>query len=80
MFNEAIHVLKSILQGVGKLISDIVNFVLLAFVYFIGVGIVSIAMKLFGRHFLELKMQNKKSNWHEYKVTKQPLEKYYRTF
>lgn len=80
MPNEAIYVLKSILEGIAKLMSDIVNFLLLSAVYFAGIGSVSIIMRLFGRHFLELKMQNKKSNWHEYKVTKQPLEKYYRTF
>ena len=61
-------------------ITNIVNFVLLFLVYIIGIGIVSIAGKLFGKHFLDIKKQGKNSNWHEHKITKQPLEKYYRTF
>jgi large-conductance mechanosensitive channel len=72
--------IKTVLEPITKIISNIVNFVLLALVYFIAIGIVSVSMKLFGKHFLELKKQNKKSNWHEHKVTKDPLEKYYRTF
>ena len=72
--------IKKIFEPVSKIISSIVNFILLAIVYFIGIGPVAISMKLFGNHFLELKKQNKKTNWHEHKVTKQPLEKYYRTF
>ncbi len=89
--------IKSVLEPIGKFVSSIVNFVLLAMVYFIGIGIVSVIMKLFGKHFLELKSyrnkvsgelknkeflskQNKSSNWHEHKLTKQPLEQYYRTF
>ena len=71
---------KSILEALGKLISSIVNFMLLFSVYFVGIGIVSISMKLFGKNFLELKKKNAKSNWHEHKVAQQPLESYYRTF
>lgn len=80
MLKKIFNVIKSILEPVAKAISSIVNFVLLAIVYFIGIGPVSISMKLFQRHFLELKKQNKKSNWHEHKVTKESIEKYYRTF
>ena len=46
----------------------------------IGIGIVAIIGKSFGKHFLDIKKQNKNSNWQDHKVTKQPLEKYYRTF
>lgn len=72
--------IKSVLEPISKTISNVVNFILLLIVYFIGIGIVSISMKLFGKHFLELKKSDKKSNWHEHKITKQPLEQYYRTF
>ena len=72
--------IKTILEHVAKVISNAVNLVLLAIVYLLGIGIVSISMNLFGKHILELKNQNKKSNWHEHKVTKQSLEQYYRTF
>ena len=74
------NTIKAILEPIAKVISNIINFILLSIVYFIGIGSVSIVMKLFGKHFLELKKQNKKSNWHEHRVEKQPLEEYYRTF
>ena len=72
--------IKIILEPIAKTISNIVNFILLSVVYFVSIGIVSISMKLSGKHFLELKKQNKRSNWHEHKVTKEPLENYHRTF
>ena len=80
MIKKLWYNVKSILEAFGKLISSIVNFILLFAVYLVGIGIVSISMKLFGKHFLEIKKKNSKSNWHEHKVTKQPLEQYYRTF
>lgn len=80
MLKKILNTIKSILEPVAKTISSIVNFILLALVYFISIGLVSMFMKLFRRHFLDLKKQNKESNWHEHKVTKQPLRDYYRTF
>lgn len=80
MLKKLWNSIKSILEPVSKAMASIVNFVLLSLVYAFGIGLVSIFMKLFGKHFLELKKQNKKSNWHEHKITKQPLEQYYRTF
>ena len=80
MIGKIWNFIKKVLEPVSKIISGIVNFILLAFVYFIGIGIVSISAKIFGKHFLEIKKRNKKSNWDEHKVTKEPLEKYYRTF
>ena len=61
-------------------ITNIINFILLFMVYFIGIGLVSVISKLSGKHYLELKKENGKSNWQEHKVTRQQLEKYYRTF
>ena len=55
MIKKLWSAVKSILEPLGKLISGIVNSILLSIVYFVGVGIVSISMKLFGKHFLELK-------------------------
>jgi len=80
MIKKIWNFINSVLEPISKLISGIVNFILLSIVYFIGVGLVSISAKIFRKHFLELKRQNKSSNWDEHKVTKQPLEKYYRTF
>lgn len=61
-------------------LTNIINFSLLLLVYILGIGLVSLISKLFGKHFLDIKKQNKNSNWHEHKVTRQPIEKYYRTF
>lgn len=71
---------KSFTEPISKAIFSVINFFLLLIVYLVGIGIVSLSMKIFGKHFLELKKQNKSSNWHEHKLTKQPIEKYYRTF
>jgi large-conductance mechanosensitive channel len=80
MLKKIWTLIKSILEPIAKVISNTINFILLAVVYFIGIGPISIISKLFGKHFLELKKQNNKSNWREHKLTKQPLEDYYRTF
>ncbi|GEM_PF-3200521 len=80
MLNKIWNAIKTVLEPIGKVMSGIVNFILLALVYFVAIGLVSIIMKIFGKHFLEIKKQNKKSNWQDHKVTKEPIEKYYRTF
>jgi len=71
---------KKVMEPISKVMSGIVNFILLLLVYIIGIGLVSIFAKIFRKHFLQLKKQSKNSNWDEHKVEKQPLEKYYRTF
>lgn len=80
MLKKIWNAVKAALEPVANIISSIVNFILLSIVYFIGIGAVSLSAKLFKKHFLEIKKQNKQSNWHEHKVTKQPLKDYYRTF
>lgn len=79
--NRAIVFLKGFKKGFrnfSHLITDIVNFILLFFVYFIGIGIVSIIGKLFGKHFMDLKFSS--SSWVENKLKTKPLEGYYRLF
>ena len=79
--NKAVIFLKGFKQGFrnfSHLITDIVNFILLFIVYFIGVGIVSIIAKLVGRHFIDLKSSG--SSWVERKLKKSPIEEYYRLF
>ncbi len=74
---------KGFLQGFksfGHTVTNIVNFFLLLIVYIFGIGSVSVIGKLTGKHYLDLKKSNNKSNWHEHKVTKEPIEKYYRSF
>ena len=80
MINKAWAAIKKVLEPVSKVMSSIVNFILLLIVYIIGIGLVSIFMKLFGKHFLDTKKQSAKSNWREHRVEKQSIEKYYRTF
>ena len=80
MLKKILNTIKSILEPVAKTISSIVNFILLALVYFISIGLVSMFMKLFRRHFLDLEKQKKESTWHEHNVAKQPLEDYYKSF
>lgn len=73
--------IKQGFRNFSHTITNIINFFLLLAVYIFGIGIVSVISKLFGKHFLDLKKSgNNKSNWHEHKVTKQPIEKYYRSF
>jgi len=80
MIKKVWAAIKSVLEPISKVMSSIVSFISLSIVYFLGIGIISIIMKIFGKHFLELKKQNRKSNWRDHKLTKQPLESYYRTF
>lgn len=65
-------------RNFSHVITDIVNFVFLFLVYFIGVGVVSIISKLLGKHFMDLK--NNGSSWVERKLKKRPIEEYYRLF
>ena len=65
----------------GKNISIIVNTALLFIVYIIGVGLTSLIAKLFGKHFMDLKIsKKKKSYWSKLDLKKRPEEEYYRMF
>jgi len=75
-FKGAMHGFKSF----SHTLTNIINFFLLLVVYILGIGPVSAISKLFGKHYLDIKKTGNKSNWHEHKATKQPIEKYYRTF
>ena len=72
--------IKRVLEPFSKVMSSIINFILLSVAYFIGIGVVSMIAKIFGKHFLDIKTRNRKSNWQAHKLEKEPLEKYYRTF
>ncbi len=70
--------------GFGKFghnLSLIVNSLLLSVVYLLGVGSSSIIAKIFGKHFLNLKVDKKKdSYWSELDLKNKPIEEYYRQF
>jgi len=67
-------------KGFAFKVTDAINFVLLFFVYFIGVGITSIIAKIFGKHFLDLKFKDKKSYWVKRKLESRAIERYYKQF
>jgi len=74
---------EGFLQGFrnfGYKITSIVNFVLLFFVYFIGVGITWLFAKIFGKRFLDIKRGEKDSYWIKEKIGKRKIEDYYRSF
>lgn len=66
-------------KNFGHNITNVVNFVLLFLVYFIGVGSTSLASKLSKKRFLDLK-QKGETYWKERDLGKQTLDKYYRQF
>ncbi len=68
-------------KNFGKAFSNTINYVLLSFVYFFGVGLTSLFAKLLGKHFLELKPDSeRKSYWVDRKIAKQSLEDHKRQF
>ncbi len=66
-------------RNFGYNITNVVNFVLLLLVYFIGVGSTSLMAKLSRKKFLDLK-QKGETYWKERNLGKQTLDKYYRQF
>ncbi len=88
-FEEAVkmsfrHFFRGFRKGMelfGQNIAAIVNVSLLLAVYVVGVGLTSLFAKLFGKHFLELKVsKRKKSYWSRLNLKKRPIEEYYRMF
>ncbi|USN45017.1 MAG: hypothetical protein H6502_03055 [Candidatus Woesearchaeota archaeon] len=80
--------MKSFLLGFKKgfkLFSEnialIVNVVLLTFVYVIGIGITSLVAKLFGKHFMAMRLDKKKKTyWEKLELKKESMDSYYRQF
>lgn len=64
----------------GLKINNIFNFIILFIVYFLSVALVSIAAKIFRKHFLETGKENKKTYWVECRKTENKLEEGYRQF
>lgn len=63
----------------SKIVSSIVNFILLSFVYFIGVGLTSLIAKISNKKFLDLKKENKDSYWEDKEVSNK-FEDHFRQF
>jgi hypothetical protein len=65
----------------GQNITLIVNTLLLFLVYILGVGLTSLAAKLFRKHFLDKKVSKKqKTYWKTLNLKKKNIETYYRQF
>ncbi|MBS3134664.1 hypothetical protein J4214_05530 [Candidatus Woesearchaeota archaeon] len=65
----------------GHLMAFIVNYVLLFFVYIVGVGLTSIIAKSFKRVFLNIKKKrDAKSYWEDLNLKRKKMIEYYRQF
>ena len=68
-------------KSFGETIAVLVNSVLLSLVYFIGFGGTSIIAKIFGKHFLDLKINKQaKTYWQDLNLDKEKLENSYKQF
>lgn len=63
----------------GFKVTNVINFILLFLVYFIGVGVTSLAAKATKKKFLDLKLEGR-TYWKERNLGKQDLKEYYRQF
>ncbi|QQG39505.1 MAG: hypothetical protein HYS81_03930 [Candidatus Aenigmatarchaeota archaeon] len=75
-FKEFATGFKSGFQGFGHFVSDVVNFVLLTFVWLIGIGPASVLGKFTGKKFLDMELVMRESYWVAYVVKTEPLESY----
>ncbi len=76
-FNE----IKKGQKNFGEDIQSIINFIILTFIYFIGVGITSIFAKILNKHFLKLKIsKDAKTYWQDYGKGDKKMEEHYRQF
>ncbi|MBS3172175.1 hypothetical protein J4438_01165 [Candidatus Woesearchaeota archaeon] len=64
----------------GENISTLVNVILLSFVYFFGVGISRLIIKLSGKKLLDKKFENKQTYWSDLNIGNKPKEDYYSQF
>ncbi len=72
---------KGILDTVGKVVSTIVNVILLTFVYFVGVGLTALWARAKKHHFFERELdKNALSYWTPLPLGDRPREKFYRQF
>ncbi len=79
--NKFFKGLKQGMKNFGQNISLIVNSTLLAIVYIIGVGLTSIFAKIFGKHFLDLKLsREEKTYWNDLNLSKKNKQEYFRQF
>lgn len=71
---------KKGIKNFGELPAEIINVILLTFVYFFGVGITNVIARLVKKNFLETKISNQDSYWTELNLEKTEIGGYYRQF
>lgn len=68
-------------KGFSKILTLIINSILLSIVYVVGVGFTSIIAKLSGKHFLDIRLSKKKNSyWSNLNLKKKPIKEFYRQF
>ena len=78
---DFIHGFKDGQKKFSETIGTIINSILLGVVYLIGVGITSLAAKLFKKEFLEMKISKEDTTyWSDLNLRKKNIEEYNRQF
>lgn len=77
---KSFGVVKKTFEKFSLFIASIFNFIFLLPVYFIGIGITSIFVKLSRRDILFFRKTGQKSYWKEYNLKTQKKEDYQRMF
>lgn len=72
--------IKKAAEKFGLFVASILNFIFLLPVYFIGVGVTSLFVKITGKDILSLKKIAGNSYWKEYNLKTQKKEDYERMF
>lgn len=71
---------KNGIRAFGHNTALIINTLLLALVYFLGVGITSIIARIFGKHFLDMRLSKNPTYWYDLNLRKKPIKEHYRQF
>jgi hypothetical protein len=72
---------KKGIHNFGCNITTIVNSILLTAVYVIGIGLTSLVAKILKKHFLDMKLSEKRETyWADLDLNKESIDEYYRQF
>jgi len=71
---------KAGFQDFGHNISGLVNSILLSAVYVFGVGLTSVAARLFGKRFLVTEPSDDETYWQDLNLETKKMEDHYRQF
>jgi hypothetical protein len=73
--------LKAGFGDFGAGVANVVNFILLSFVYVAGVGMTSVVAKMRGKHFLKAGVDPKAKSYFEHEaIKKEEKDRYYSQF